>query len=147
MKLCIPFSLNIKTASFALLLFFHFLFVLSQEQIGRPPIINYSYEDYGGAPINWWILEGDNGIMYFANTQGVLEFDGVTWNLIRIGSNQGIRCLAKNSEGTIFLGSGNDFGYLEINEKGEYNYQSLKDKVPEEHRTFAEVWEVDYFEG
>ena len=43
----------------------------SQEQLGRPFITNYSYQDYDASPTNWWAIEGDNGIMYFANGDGV----------------------------------------------------------------------------
>ncbi len=119
--------------------------VLGQEQIGRPLINNYAYQDYGSAPINWWVLEDKNGLMYFANGPGVLQYDGVNWNLIKV--KNGTRCLVQDEEGTIYVGGASDFGLLKPDDTGKMQYHSLLDKLPEEHRIFDEVWEVDYFEG
>jgi signal transduction histidine kinase/CheY-like chemotaxis protein len=119
--------------------------IFGQEQIGRPLITNYTYQEYGGSPINWWALEDNNGIMYFANGPGVLQYDGVNWNLIKI--KNGTRCMTQDENGTIYVGGASDFGYLLPDEKGKMQYTSLLDKVPEEHRIFNEVWEVDYYKG
>ncbi|WP_445383196.1 response regulator [Robiginitalea sp. IMCC43444] len=132
----------------ALLLVFCLLFapLNAQEQIGRPLINNYAYRDYEGAPINWWALEDEDGIMYFANNAGILQYDGVNWRNIELPVG-GTRCLTKDDKGTIYVGSNGEFGYLEPNEVGELKYVSLVDKIPEEHRVFSDVWEVDYFKG
>src|SRR5210317_935079 len=117
----------------------------AQQQIGRPLITNYKYQDYGENPINWWVLEDEDGIMYFANTNGVLQYDGVSWN--KIESLRGARCLTKDDNGTIYMGSNGEIGYLKPNAIGEIEYISLVDKIPEEHRGFSDVWEVDYYQG
>jgi len=119
----------------------------SQEQLGRPFITNYSYQDYDASPTNWWAIEGDNGIMYFANGDGVLEFDGVTWKLIDYDVNGTTRCFAKDANGTIYVGGIGDMGFLMPNEIGDMQYVSLLDKIPEQHKEFSDVWEVDYFKG
>ena len=142
-----PPRINTLIVCFALLfLFFTPETIWSQEQIGRPFIINYSYQDYNAFPVNWWAIEGDDGIMYFANGGGVLEFDGVTWNLIDIGGNSA-RCFAKDDQGVIYVGGIGQMGYLSSNEQGTMEYVSLVDKIPEEHALFSDVWEVDYFKG
>ncbi len=119
--------------------------VLAQRQTGRPVITNYSYRDYEAGPINWWALEDQNGIMYFANGAGVLQFDGVNWKLIE--TEAGGRSLAMDDKGVIHVGGGGDFGYLEKKSNGELEYISLMDKIPEEHKDFEEVWETDYYKG
>ena len=118
----------------------------SQAQLGRPFITNYSYQDYDAGPTNWWATEGDNGVMYFAQGAGVLEFDGVTWNLIPMNGN-GARCLAKDDNGVIHVGGIGEMGYLKPAANGKLEYVSLLDQIPEEHRLFADVWEVKYFKG
>lgn len=117
----------------------------SQEQLGRPLITNYSYQEYDAGPVNWWGLEDADGIMYFANGQGVLQYDGVNWNLIKI--ENGTRNLAKDNKGVIHVGSNGDFGYLNVDAIGNISYISLLDKVPEEHRAFTDVWETDFYNG
>lgn len=119
--------------------------VLSQQQLGRPFITNYSYQEYDAGPVNWWGLEDEKGIMYFANGDGVLQFDGVKWNMIRI--DNGSRCLVKDDKGVIYSGGNADFGYLEPDVNGSLKYVSLVEKVPEEHRMFQDVWEVDFYKG
>lgn len=121
-------------------------FSLAQQNIGQPKITNYDYRDYEASSTNWWVLEGDNGLMYFANTSGVLEFDGVTWNLIPLSNRVSARSLAKD-KGIIYVGGESDLGYLAADEMGALKYVSLVDKIPEEHREFFEVWETDLFQG
>ncbi len=127
-------------------IFFLFLAapVVSQEQVGRPLITNYRYLDYDAAPTNWWAVEDDNGIMYFANNAGVMQYDGVTWTTVDDSSS---RCLAFDDNGVLYSGGFGDFGYLEANDQGVLEYKSLLDKVPEEHKEFREVWEVDNYKG
>ena len=134
----------------ALIFFFSFFLIaisplLAQKQLGKPFITNYSYQDYKGSPINWWALEDNDGLMYFANSGRVLQYDGVTWK--KIEGNNGARCLVKDPKGPIYVGGGGDFGYLSPNKIGELEYVSLLDEVPEEHKNFNEVWEVDYYKG
>jgi signal transduction histidine kinase/CheY-like chemotaxis protein/ligand-binding sensor domain-containing protein len=130
-----------------LLLIFTFSTTLlsAQEQIGRPIINNYTYQDYKAGPINWWATEDDEGIMYFANGKGVLQYDGVSWDLTKL--DNGARCLVKDSDGTIYVGSEGDMGYMKRDAIGKLQYFSLVDKIPEEHRTISTVWEVDKFKG
>lgn len=136
----------------ALCLNFIFIFsffnsVFAQEQVGKPKIINYSYQDYGAQPVNWWVLEGDDGIMYFANTSGVLQYDGVSWEVIPLKNYVSARSLVKDDKGTIYVAGESEFGYLEPDSKGELNFVSLRDKIPEEHKAVTTVWEVDYYKG
>ena len=123
-----------------------FAFPLSaQQQIGRPLITNYKYQDYLADPVNWWVLEDENGIMYFANNNGVLQYDGVNWDLV--DTDALTRSMAKDKDGVIHVGGQGDLGYLATTETGKLEYVSLVDKIPEEHRAFEDVWEIDYYKG
>ena len=123
---------------------FSLVSLYSQEQVGRPLITNYPYQEYGASPTNWWVLEDKNGIMYFASGPGVLQYDGVNWDLTRI-PNSGARCIVQDDEGVIYTGGTGDFGYLKPNEVGKLEYVSLADQIPEAHKVFGVVWEVDYY--
>ncbi|MGB5499179.1 MAG: hypothetical protein WBM77_09650, partial [Maribacter sp.] len=124
--------------------FSFFVSMQAQEQVGRPLITTYKYQEYGGDPISWWAVEDDNGFMYFANGEGVLQFDGVNWQLIEV-PGAGTRSFAKDNQGRIHVGGAGEFGYLTPSESGTMKYVSLIDKVPEEHKIFADVWEIDYY--
>ena len=59
------------------------LFASSQNTIGLPDIINYSKLSYNAGLQNWDVKQDKNGIVYFANNEGLLSFDGKTGNSTR----------------------------------------------------------------
>ncbi len=83
----------------------------------------------------WDIVQDNRGIMYFANPNGVYEFDGLTWQLIELQKKVGVYSLKKNSKGRIFVGGEGELGYLAPTRNGVMTYVSLKSKLPE---SFAE---------
>lgn len=117
----------------------------AQQEVGRPEITNYDYQEYNGSPVNWWAVEGDSGLMYFANSIDLMEYDGIEWKHIKTGS--GCRSLAKGDNGLIYVGGNGDFGYLQPDKYGELKYQSLKEKIPEGSRDFQDVWMINNFQG
>ncbi len=111
------------------------------KNLGLPYLINYSSEQYGAAKQNWACIEDLRGLLYFGNTQGVLEFDGQNWTLINVTNNSlMVRSLAINKKGRIFIGSLGEFGYLSPDTLGNLKYQTLTDKIPnEKDRKFKDI--------
>jgi|GEM_PF-511358 len=114
---------------------------------GLPFITNYRYQDYGADGVNWWVEEDDQGVLYFANAQGVLIYDGQRWELVRVPGAPETRSLAKGQDGKIYVGTNGDIGYLAPGKQGRPEFISLKDKLPEQHRQFGEVWETQVSQG
>lgn len=102
----------------------------------------YAPKDYGANQQNWAIVQDARGVMYFANTDGVLEFDGVTWRLIHLTVHSGVRSLAIDSRGTVFVGARGIFGYLASGSDGAPKFVSLLDKVPKTDRSFNDISNV-----
>jgi serine phosphatase RsbU (regulator of sigma subunit) len=92
---------------------------------GVPFIRNYLPEEYHAHEQNFEMIQADNGIMYFANFAGILEFDGARWNKILSSSGMRIVSLAKNNKGLIFAGGLYDFGYLQTDKRGRTSFISL----------------------
>ncbi|MDP2874940.1 MAG: hypothetical protein Q8O00_02075, partial [Holophaga sp.] len=92
---------------------------------GLPHVVNYSPEDYGAETQNWAAVQDHRGLLYVANNQGVLEFDGEAWQLIKIGTNLAARSLAVDASGRVFVGALGDFGYLQPDAKGQMKFVSL----------------------
>ncbi len=113
----------------------------AQENKGLPFITNYRYQDYNADGVNWWAAEDDNGVMYFANNSGILIYDGQHWEVVVPDGNIETRSLAKGSDGTIYVGTVGDIGYLKPDKTGKLKFISLKDQLPEKYRQFGEVWE------
>jgi len=46
-----------------------------------PPIVKYSSSIYGAGNQNWMISQDKSQFVYFANNEGLLEFNGSSWSL------------------------------------------------------------------
>jgi class 3 adenylate cyclase/ligand-binding sensor domain-containing protein len=102
----------------------------------------YSAQDYNASPNNWGIAQDQRGIMYFANTSGVLEFDGNTWRTIRFNGDSMAASVAVDGHGTVYVGGIGDFGFLKANPAGVTTFVSLKERIPEADRAFLHVWRI-----
>ena len=116
------------------------------KSVGIPFIRNFSKREYKGGSQNWGMVQSSNGLMYFANNEGVLEFDGSNWRVIPMPNNSVVRSLAIDSSGQIFVGASNEFGYLKPDRQGKLNYHSLIHLLPENERGFEEVWQIFPYE-
>ncbi len=99
-------------------------------QLGNPfiqsfPPTDYQSNSYISSPQNWGMVQDNRGIMYISNTSGVLEYDGITWQLVKGTAYEGRFHLARNSEGRVFVGSTTDLGYLAPDSSGKMEFVSL----------------------
>ena len=79
---------------FSLLLLFNP--IQGQKQILEPccPLIyNYTPEEFGADPKCVGILQDGRGMIYVANERGILEYDGVHWNVIPVGLGNNVQAL------------------------------------------------------
>ena len=111
-----------------LLLFTLTLSCFAQE-LGRFPLRNFNHRDYSGHSQNWAILQDTRGLVYVANNEGVLEYDGSDWRHISINGALS-RCLAIDSVGRIWVGGQDEFGYLASDSIGSIKYYSLTNRLP-----------------
>jgi len=119
---------------------------ISQNVIekGNPYIQNYNGKDYNTIDDQTWaIVEDKRGVMYFGTNAGVMEFDANSWRLIEMPNKSDVRSLAiDNNSGRIYVGAIGEFGYLQADSTGSMQYVSLLDKIPEEYKSFDDVWET-----
>jgi len=117
------------------------------EYMGTPFLTNYPPPTYNQHPQTWDIVQDHRGIMYFGNVNGVLEFDGVSWNLIELPGKTTARSLAVDSQGKVYVGSYGEIGYLSPDENGKLRFVSLTHLIPSEHKPFYEVWNINLLNG
>lgn len=111
----------------------------SQELV--PPIQNYSPAEYSAASQNWDIALDNRGVIYSANNQGLLVFDGLSWELFSLESQSIIRSVYPH-EGRIYTGSYKEFGYWETQEDGQMVYSSLTHLMSNYNMQSDEFWEI-----
>ncbi|MEO5908249.1 MAG: hypothetical protein ABIR50_09540, partial [Ginsengibacter sp.] len=133
---------------------FTFLFLLSITgaksqpglEKGMPFVKNYSPQLYDGLNTSWSVIQGYDGLMYFGNSNAasdILKYDGVHWTKINaLGKALINRCFKKGSNGIIYYGGSNNFGYLAPDSLGKTVEFSLSKYVPKNKQDFTDVWSI-----
>jgi len=110
------------------------------RETGYPLIRNHTPRSYGADSQNWAVLQGPRGVIYAGNNRGVLEYDGVRWRLIRTPKRSVVRSLGMDGAGRVYVGAVGEIGYLGPDAQGLNGFVSLMNRLPEEVRTFSDVW-------
>ncbi|MGD9994554.1 MAG: triple tyrosine motif-containing protein [Salinivirgaceae bacterium] len=111
------------------------------KNIGLPFITNHTREQYNAETQNWCITQDDKGIMYFGNNNGLLVYNGSSWNIYPLPNNSIIRSV-KYIDGKIYAGGFNEFGYYQRDSKGELHYTSLIETMAESNKDCGEIWRI-----
>lgn len=120
--------------------------VCAQNTIGIPNITNYFKQEYNAGRQNWGIAQDSRGIMYFANNNGLLSFDGTFWRTYPIPNATIVRSLAIDKNDRIYIGGQQEFGYFSPNKRGELEYTSLRRLLQKNDNDFADVWAIKIVE-
>lgn len=136
---------------------FRFLFLLvilplsllaQVKSIGLPDIRNYRKSEYQGGTQNWAIGQDARGNMYFANNNGLLQFDGSSWSLHPLPLRPAVRSLTIGHDGKIYVGGYNEFGFFAPDEKGHLRFHSLAKHLDAEARGLVDfIWKVHEADG
>jgi ligand-binding sensor domain-containing protein/DNA-binding CsgD family transcriptional regulator len=116
--------------------------VFSQSTIGLPAIRNYRNTDYHAATNISDIGQDKRGVLYFANENGLLTFDGTYWKIYPLPNKAASKSLAIDTAGRIFVGGQDEVGYFSPDHNGILNFHSLKEKLPQIARQFADIWNI-----
>lgn len=131
-----------RSSLFLLLLFFAFsAFGQTLPEKGVPHLENFPPAKFGNKGKIWNIESAPNGIVYMAADQGLLEYDGKTWNSFR-GSTGFTRSLKIINDSIIYTGSDLDFGIWRKNEFQAFEYTSLYPFQQDLAELNEEFWKV-----
>lgn len=100
-------------------------------KIGVPQIINFSRQAYDAYNQNWAISQDEQGLMYFANSKGLLVFDGMQWGNYALPGRQIVRAVASDGKGKVYTGGFGEIGYWEKKRWGAWEYHSLNLQLKE----------------
>ncbi len=112
------------------------------KRVGTPFTVNFPKSVYNAGMQIWDIGQDSNGFLYFANTSGVIRFDGFHWDMLNVPGSSPVRSVTVDSSGRIYIGKGNDFGFLSITGSGEPSYKSLRYLLPEGFPDFEDIWRI-----
>ena len=133
-------------------LLFFFLLILgssiqAQAPFGIPFTKNYTKKHYAAATQNWQGLRDRNGVVYFANNNGLLSYNGLIWQLFPQEKYSSLRSIALDSSGIIYAGGQNEIGFFAPDTHGKWVYHNLTHKIPKKDQNFDDIWDVIIHQG
>jgi len=134
-----------KITRIVLILLLNCWFLSGQEF--TPIVSQFTKNDYNASNQNWAVGQSSDGILYFGNNQGLLQFDGTRWETYKMPENKTVRSLMMSADNRIYVGSFEEFGYFEKNENGQLKYISLSSKLKNYPMLNDEIWNILNFNG
>lgn len=128
---------------FKLLLFLSSVYCVGQQ---LPPIVKYSKDVYGAGIQNWMISQDNHRFMYFANNEGLLEFNGSKW-ILNPSPNETIIRSVKCINDKIYTGSFMEFGYWQRAINGQLSYTSLSNSIKDKINDDEQFWGIFPFDN
>jgi AraC family transcriptional regulator, chitin signaling transcriptional activator len=125
------------------LVFFACLWVFSHALLAQelPPIVKYSPTSYNAGNQNWMIAQDLNHYLFFANNEGLLEFNGSNWTLYP-SPNETIVRSVKVIDNKVYTGCYMEFGYWNRQANGRLQYTSLSKKIKNKMLDDEQFWNI-----
>lgn len=114
----------------------------AQNTIGLPDIINYSKQVYKAGLQNWDFKQDKNGLIYCANNEGLLSYDGKFWKLYPLPNRTIVRSVEIAADQNIYVGGQDELGFFTPSANGKLAYKSLTDKISPKDLSFGDVWDI-----
>ncbi|MEG1586616.1 MAG: triple tyrosine motif-containing protein [Bacteroidales bacterium] len=105
-------------------------------------ITNITANSYGGGNKNWGISTGENGFVYVANNNGLLEYNGLKWRLYTDAPCVIMRSIAVESDNRIYTGGFQEFGRWDRDAAGILHYTSLSDLLEGTDFGDEDIWRI-----
>ncbi len=121
-------------------------FFLSAQEF-TPIVTQFTRKDYNASNQNWSVGQGRDGVMYFGNNLGLLQFDGSSWETHKMPENKLVRSLMAGKDNRIYVGSFEEFGFFEKNDKGQMHYTSVSSKLKGYKMQNDEIWNILDYNG
>jgi ligand-binding sensor domain-containing protein/DNA-binding CsgD family transcriptional regulator len=110
-----------------------------------PPIVKYSQNIYAAEIQNWMISQDENNFLFFANNEGLLEFNGSAWTLYP-SPNETIMRSVRVVGDKIYTGCYMEFGYWMRESNNQLNYHSLTKKIKSKIVADEQFWNILNFD-
>lgn len=111
------------------------------KSTGTPQIKNYTQTSIPAGSQSWMITYDQYGMVYFANNDGVLSFDGISWQLFTLPNRTLVRSVLATND-TLYAGGYNEFGYFTKMKNGKFEFTSLHNLLPPDYQDFGEIWKI-----
>lgn len=111
------------------------------KDIGLPFIVNHTRDKYAAGTQNWSVAQSSKDFLYFANNDGILEYDGTGWQTYPVPNASLVRSVMAAGD-TIYAGAFEQFGFLAPGGDGKLVWNPLEHLVPADYSRFDEIWNI-----
>lgn len=142
-----------KSISIFLLFMLSFGSTLESNGQSSRLVTHYNRKQYAAGSQNWSIDMDKQGFVYVANNDGLMVYDGVRWQLLRLPSQTIVRAVSTSGDGRIYIGAYEEFGYWKADADGQFEYHSLIPLLKGKKLHNTEIWKIVqvnnkvYFQG
>ncbi|NNK10294.1 MAG: LuxR family transcriptional regulator [Flavobacteriaceae bacterium] len=106
-----------------------------------PPIQNYAPSDYSAENQNWAISQAQDRHIYIANSKGLLQFNGASWEQYPLPNESIVRSV-NALDGKVYTGGYMEFGYWQKDNLGILQYVSLTSAIKDDLLADEEFWNI-----
>lgn len=108
-----------------------------------PMVKSFSKEQHGGGTQTWDISGSTKGLVFFANNDGLLVFDGNRFSRYPLPGKSIVRSIWVDSlNDLVYAGGQNELGYYKLESRGNWIFHSLKNLLPVGYSGFEDVWSI-----
>lgn len=105
-----------------------------------PRVRHYPRQVHGGGTQTWAITQNGEGIMYFANNDGLLEYDGNRWSLYTLRNRTSVRSVFYDEDSKkLWAGGTNELGWFQPGPAG-MDYQPVY--LDSLGISVSEIWKI-----
>ncbi len=102
------------------------------RETGLPPLRVFTARDFESHYQVWQSAASLDGRMFFGSFGSVLEFNGAEWKRHLVPTSF-VRAMAFGADGHLYVSSDNCFGRFVMDAFGNWQFESLADRLPESH--------------
>jgi DNA-binding CsgD family transcriptional regulator/ligand-binding sensor domain-containing protein len=128
---------NYRYIGVVILVFFYLS--IDAQKLGIPELEYFNRRQYHAGTQNWKISQSNSDLIYIANNDGLLEYDGVNW---RLNDDMGdiivrsVNCIDEK----IYIGGYNEFGYFRYDSLHHFSYKSLSESP--QLKNIGNIWTI-----
>jgi len=129
---------------FSSISFFSLLFIFPTFTNGQglPFISNYEKGVYQGGTQHWEITSDAYGVLYVANNDGLLTYDGYAWRKYPVKNRTIVRSVLLDNKNKIFVGAQGEFGYFKEDNPREMVYVSFQKQLDSLKVKLEDIWDI-----
>ncbi len=114
----------------------------------HPLLKNYSPFVYNGDNQIWSIVQDKKGVIYFGATDGLIEYNSLNWTKYSITDlKKPVLSAVIDDKSTIYIGSENEFGYMEEKPDGSLKFISFLNEIDSADKHLGAFWSTAKFQN